>query len=475
MKRPARLLTALVAAAVLAVLLLPLSQRAAPAAREALFGREQVSSPPALQQPQAALTLPEVVTALSPDTAAPAPEVLGPLLDGELQLPGGGLFSGVVVDVLTGKDLYSSGGDRAQAPASNIKVLTAAAVLDRLDPGARLATTVRSAGDGTLYLVGGGDVLLGSGSSDEGAVIGRAGLQSLAEQTAAALDPQAGPYSLAVDDSLFDGPALNPSWAQGDLDAGEMAPVHPIAVNSAWRDEGRQGGARDEDPAIRAAAAFAAALVPAAAERGIEVLGGPYRAEAPEQAGVVASVDSATVLELTEHMLVASDNYLAEALARLAAAKAGRAAAYDGATAALAATATRLGLPGEGLLVGDAAGLSVDNAATPAQLAALLRALATTDRPALAGMPSLLPVAGLSGTLAERFDGGRAAAPDGAGVVRAKTGTLSAVTALSGYVVTAEGRLLAFSLMASGIEGRTLEARDAVDRAAALLASCGCR
>jgi D-alanyl-D-alanine carboxypeptidase/D-alanyl-D-alanine-endopeptidase (penicillin-binding protein 4) len=90
-------------------------------------------------------------------------------------------------------------------------------------------------------------------------------------------------------------------------------------------------------------------------------------------------------------------------------------------------------------------------------------------------MPSLLPVAGLSGTLAERFDGGRAAAPDGAGVVRAKTGTLSAVTALSGYVVTAEGRLLAFSLMASGIEGRTLEARDAVDRAAALLASCGCR
>jgi D-alanyl-D-alanine carboxypeptidase/D-alanyl-D-alanine-endopeptidase (penicillin-binding protein 4) len=137
--------------------------------------------------------------------------------------------------------------------------------------------------------------------------------------------------------------------------------------------------------------------------------------------------------------------------------------------------ATRLGLPGEGLFVGDAAGLSVDNAATPAQLAALLRALATTDRPALAGMPSLLPVAGLSGTLAERFDGGRAAAPDGAGVVRAKTGTLSAVTALSGYVVTAEGRLLAFSLMASGIEGRTLEARDAVDRAAALLASCGCR
>jgi D-alanyl-D-alanine carboxypeptidase/D-alanyl-D-alanine-endopeptidase (penicillin-binding protein 4) len=116
----------------------------------------------------------------------------------------------------------------------------------------------------------------------------------------------------------------------------------------------------------------------------------------------------------------------------------------------------------------------VDNAATPAQLAALLRSLAASDRPALARMPALLPVAGLSGTLADRFDAG-GAAPGGAGVVRAKTGTLLAVTALSGYVVTSEGRLVAFSLMGSGIEGRTLEARDAVDRAAEVLASCGCR
>ena len=476
MKRPARLLTALVVAAVLAVLLLPLSQRVVPETFEAFLGEQEVVAAPALQQPQAALIAPGVVSELSSDTSAPVPEVLAPLLDGELRLPdGGGTFTGVVIDVLTGETLYANGGDKAQAPASNIKLLTAAAVLGRLDPGARLATTVKSAGDGTLHLVGGGDVLLGSGLSEEGAVIGRAGLQSLAEQAAASLDPQAGPYRIAVDDSLFEGPALNPSWAQGDLDAGELAPVHPLAVNSAWRDEDRQGGARDADPAMRAAAAFAAALVPAAAERGVEVLADPYRAGAPEQAEVVASVDSATVLELVEHMLVASDNYLAEALARLAAAAAGRPASYDGATAELAAAAAQFGVPGEGLVIGDAAGLSVDNAAAPAQFAALLHAAAASDRPALARMPSLLPVAGLSGTLADRFDEGGAAAPGGAGVIRAKTGTLFAVTALSGYAVTAEGRLLAFSLMASGVEGRTLDARDAVDRAAAVLAACGCR
>ncbi|MHA7263005.1 D-alanyl-D-alanine carboxypeptidase/D-alanyl-D-alanine endopeptidase [Arthrobacter sp. TMN-37] len=476
MKRQARRLTAVLLAAVLAVLALPLSVRVVPPAVAELTGggRDAEVPPPVLQRPPARLLEPGVVSALSPATPTPRPEVLAPLLEAELQLPGGGRFTGVVRDATTGKVLYSSGADEAQAPASNLKLLTAAAVLDTLEPEDRLETTVHAAGDGVLYLRGGGDVLLGSGPSDPGSVRGRAGLSTLAQETAATLDPAAGPYRVAVDDSLFDGPPLNPSWAQGDLEAGELAPVYPLAVNSAWQDEERQAGARDADPALRAADAFTAALAAAAAERGVEVLGGPVRAAVPEAAEPVATVRSATLREQVEHMLVLSDNYLAESLARLASAAAGGPASSDGAAAVLADTADRLGLEGEGLRIGDAAGLSVDNSATPAQLAALLHAAASSERPALAGLPGLLPVAGLSGTLRERF------APDaptagGAGVVRAKTGTLNAVTALSGYVVTAEGRLLAFSLMASGVEGRTAEARDAVDRAAAALAACGCR
>ncbi|WP_246669887.1 D-alanyl-D-alanine carboxypeptidase/D-alanyl-D-alanine endopeptidase [Arthrobacter zhaoguopingii] len=476
MKRQARRLTAVLLAAVLAVLALPLSVRVIPAAVEELAGGPDAEvRPPALQRPPAGVLEPGVVSALSDSAPRPAPEVLAPLLDAELQLPGGGgRFTGVVRDAATGAVLYSNGPDQAQSPASNLKLLTAAAVLDTLDPSERLETTVHAAGDGVLYLRGGGDVLLGSGPSETGAVRGHAGLSTLAQETAAALDPASGPYSVAVDDSLFEGPPLNPSWAQGDLDAGELAPVYPLAVNSAWQDEGLQAGARDADPALRAAEAFTAALAAAAAERGISVLGGPVRAAVPDSAEAVASVRSATIAEQVEHMLVLSDNYLAEALARLASAASGGPASSDGATALLAATADRLGVPGSGLRVGDAAGLSVDNSATPAQLAALLHAVAASKQPALAGMPGLLPVAGLSGTLKKRFVPDAAAA-GGAGVVRAKTGTLSAVTALSGYVVTAEGRLLSFSLMGSGIEGRTPEARDAVDRAAAVLAACGCR
>jgi D-alanyl-D-alanine carboxypeptidase/D-alanyl-D-alanine-endopeptidase (penicillin-binding protein 4) len=83
------------------------------------------------------------------------------------------------------------------------------------------------------------------------------------------------------------------------------------------------------------------------------------------------------------------------------------------------------------------------------------------------------PVAGLTGTLDARYEG--AATSRGAGLVRAKTGTLNTVIALSGYVVDADGRLLVFSFIGNGLAPGAAGNRDAVDRAAAALAACGCR
>ena len=85
-----------------------------------------------------------------------------------------------------------------------------------------------------------------------------------------------------------------------------------------------------------------------------------------------------------------------------------------------------------------------------------------------------LPVAGFDGTLAKRFRRGPAAAA--AGEVRAKTGTLDGVSALAGLIRTREGRLLAFDLAAVGVPFvATLQSQAALDRVAAVLASCGCR
>jgi D-alanyl-D-alanine carboxypeptidase/D-alanyl-D-alanine-endopeptidase (penicillin-binding protein 4) len=65
----------------------------------------------------------------------------------------------------------------------------------------------------------------------------------------------------------------------------------------------------------------------------------------------------------------------------------------------------------------------------------------------------------------------------GAGVVRAKTGTLTSVSTLAGLVQDKDGRLLAFALLADRVGPTTADterAEAALDRAASALASCGC-
>lgn len=84
-------------------------------------------------------------------------------------------------------------------------------------------------------------------------------------------------------------------------------------------------------------------------------------------------------------------------------------------------------------------------------------------RPVLTG----LPVAGFTGTLTTRYADGAA------GVVRAKTGTLTGVNTLAGTVVDQDGRLLGFAFLASDTTSAG-EAQSALDRTATALAACGC-
>ena len=78
-----------------------------------------------------------------------------------------------------------------------------------------------------------------------------------------------------------------------------------------------------------------------------------------------------------------------------------------------------------------------------------------------------LPVAGRDGTLAGRMRGTPAE-----GNVRAKTGTMSNIRTLAGYVRTRDGEMLAFAILADNFEGpRQRRAADAIDRIAVRLAS----
>jgi D-alanyl-D-alanine carboxypeptidase/D-alanyl-D-alanine-endopeptidase (penicillin-binding protein 4) len=186
-------------------------------------------------------------------------------------------------------------------------------------------------------------------------------------------------------------------------------------------------------------------------------------------------VQSPTLAERVERLLTESDDDLAEALAHLAGGKAGGSASFVGGEKATLTVLAALGVPVAGVRLADGSGLSgVDH--VPAITMVRTLAVAATDVPApgqgagqLWPTTSGLPVAGVTGTLADRFSSAGTSA--GRGVVRAKTGTLTGVNSLSGLVRDSGRRLLAFSFIADGSPGPVLDARAALDRGASVLAA----
>jgi D-alanyl-D-alanine carboxypeptidase/D-alanyl-D-alanine-endopeptidase (penicillin-binding protein 4) len=187
-------------------------------------------------------------------------------------------------------------------------------------------------------------------------------------------------------------------------------------------------------------------------------------------------VRSAPYEALVGQMLQYSDNVIAECLARLVAVAVKMPATFTGAATAVAGVLRSVGVPA-GTGMKDGSGLAADDRLAPATVAATLRVIVSPDHSVLHEIVTALPVAGWSGTLADRF---LTSSPNagGAGVVRAKTGTLTSVSALAGLVHDSDGRLLVFAFVADEVppgDGPTAAAETALDRLASILAGCGCR
>ena len=371
----------------------------------------------------------------------------------------------LVVDARTGGTLFERDGGGPRTPASVLKLATGAAALTALDPQTRLRTTVlRGQGD-ALVLVGGGDTTL-TRRPDPHAYPRRAGLVALADATVARLRGEGvTAVSLSVDDSAYDVPAVSPNWPSTYVTSGVVSPVSALSL-----DAGRVRPGRDEravDPALAAGEAFAGLL----RERGVQVAGDVVREPAPQGAREVAAVESAAVAELVELMLASSDNDLAESLLRQVAIARGRPATFADGAAATVEVLAGLGIPVDGMAMLDGSGLARGSTVAPRTLAALLVAASDTSTdPRLDHLVTGLPVAGFSGTLSLRYGAGRAGTT--AGLVRAKTGTLTGVSTLAG-VTTRAGVPLVFVVMADGVPGDTVAARAVLDRFAALVAGAG--
>jgi serine-type D-Ala-D-Ala carboxypeptidase/endopeptidase (penicillin-binding protein 4) len=445
----------------------------------ALLVASATPSLPAVTLPLPGAVLPAVVAEVLPPlgdvapvpTAAGMARVVGSLLARPAL---GRSVAAEIVDVGTGAVLYSRSPTRPAVPASATKILTAAAALDALGPHTTLPTrAVVGSRPGEVVLVGGGDVMLAPGAGNPDAVQGHAGLADLADLTATALQAR-GTTTVAVrlDDTLFSGPAVNPHWSRGDVGGGFVAPVMSIEVTVGVTRPGKPPApglpaARLTDPALAAAKQFATLL----SARGVTTTGSVTRAAAPAGAAVLGEVRSASVADIVEHDLTDSDNTTAEVLARLVAAAAGRPATFAAGAEAVLARIAGQGVPVTGAVLTGGSGLG-KGTLVPART--IVRTLALAADPAHAQLRAVLtglPVAGASGTLAERFDG---SADKGAGVVRAKTGTLTGVSSLAGTLVDADGRLLAFAVLADAVPA-TEPGRAALDAVAAALATCGCR
>ncbi|TDU05703.1 D-alanyl-D-alanine carboxypeptidase/D-alanyl-D-alanine-endopeptidase (penicillin-binding protein 4) [Streptomyces sp. 846.5] len=404
----------------------------------------------------------------SADAAAPTAKGLATELGSALAAPVLGQFTASVVDAATGKTLYAKGQDTPQAPASTNKIATSVAALSLLGPEHRFTTRVVSTAPGQIVLVGGGDPTLTAAPT--GGADPRASLATLADRTAAALKASGtGTVRLGYDISLFSGPAQTPAANVGD----NVALVQALTV-----DEGRidpnstENAPRYSDPAATAAARFAALLV----KRGIAVQqSSPSRttvSAAVKAAAPLAQVRSQPLSEIVEQMLTASDNDYAEALGHQAALASGRPATFAGGAAAVTQALTALGVPLGSTHLVDASGLSADDGIPAAVLTRLLLLASSSAHPELRAVVTGLPIAGYTGTLADRFAGD--SSDSGVGLVRAKTGSLSTVNTLAGLVMDRDGRLLAFSFM-SNASGDVTAARNALDRLAGRVAVCGCR
>lgn len=406
-------------------------------------------------------------------TKAPLPDAAALTAAIEKDISGDhGSYHVSVLDVATGEALVDLGAHTAGTPASSLKLLTGAAALSTFEHDHRFSTSATLEKDGSLRLVGGGDVLLGEGESSADDVNGHAGLATLASEALAALQERggiSGQISVSVDTSLFPGPGLNPDWAGDLVTSNNITEVETPAMY-AGRAAATPKSAVVRTPADAALKAFVGALDDAAKQSGAKVtFSAKGRAASGEGSVRLASVDSATVLEQLHYMERNSDNYLAESLGRLVAVQRGATGSYQDATAQVSAAVKNLGVDTTGLQMKDTSGLAATNKVTPFTLAGLLQHAETSPRADLRELAGLLPVAGVTGTLSGRLGGQETKA-----LVRAKTGTLAAVVSLTGYVTTKDGRLLSFSVMASGVEGALAEARAVADTVATTLVGCGC-
>jgi len=416
----------------------------------------------AIPPPHAPMLRPGMVPASDsaemPSTAGMAAALAAAAADPNL-----GRLGARVTDASTGKLLWEMSDDVPLIPASTNKVLTAAAALLTLDRQARVSTRVVAGGkdaQGPVVLVGAGDPTLSA--APPGVDTWYRGAPRISDLVDQIRRSGVNPTSVQVDTWAFSGPTLGPGWDLGDVDNGDVAPIESAMIDAGRIQPSTVTSRRSRTPALDAGRELAKAL-------GLDPAAVTI-AKAPSGARQLAVVESAPLVQRLALMMDHSDNVMAECIAREVASATSRPRSFAGATDAVLKQLAAAHVDTNGATLVDSSGLSVDDRLTATTLAGVVQAGAGPDQPELRELLDLLPIAGGSGTLGDRFLG-VSSLQGPAGWLRAKTGSLTAINSLVGTVTDRSGRVLTFAFIsnAAGISGR-----NALDALATQLWSCGC-
>ena len=352
--------------------------------------------------------------------------------------------SGFIAVNPDGSPLWKARANVPLMPASTMKVVTAAVALHVLGPTWKPVTSVTfDSATGTLALVGGGDALL---TSEQLKTLARSAIETLTATAAV-------PTRLVVDDSLFPAPVLQPGVTSGQQPS-EERPVRALVVDRR----------KSNDSALDAGKRFREIL----AGQGVLI---PFKGRAVSTGTEVAAVRGLRLQSSLNTMLVYSDNDIAEMTFRLSSIGAGRTASWaDARTTAYEALGS-IGVPTKPLKLVDGSGLSRNNRLTPYALAELLGIAESDDRMGI--LHSLLPTAGVSGTLRKRYE--TAPANCVQGLLQAKTGSLHDVIALAGYAPTDDGTARPFAILINNVRNSAVarnQTRAKIDALAAAFSGC---
>ncbi len=409
---------------------------------------------------------------------------------------------GLAVQVAeTGEVLYENEAEKRFVPASNTKIVTAAVALDALPPGFRWTTRIVADGpirDGTLqgnlWIIGGGDPVLSRSDVDGWtAILRKAGIKKI-------------DGDVIGDDRVFEDGQWGDGWMWNDVFGGWATGIsglqlHPNTVRAylvpgpELGDEARmelRGGGPDlpiENRVRTGAPGSEVRLdflpppeggdvrlegwVPLGPDTvplylatphptlymldylgdvlqrdGIEVSGEARRAAANERpSGPTWSTElhSEPLSTVVAKMLKPSDNQIAETVLRTIGREAGDGGSVESGLEVVQNTLAAWGIEPGAVSLADGSGLSRYNEVTPNAMVRLLRAM--WRHPEFGDFEAAMPVAGVDGTLKRRLLG-----TPGESNVKAKTGSLSSVRALSGYLRDGAGETLVFSLLLNGYD-----------------------